>query len=910
MNDALINIERKINMLNSKIEKDIDNSVNDRGYMSQNLVKTFRDFTEYIIFKVYLLEDVKTYIEYNQENLGKAIKYIKSKYKHNVLRVFHEILQIGPSHNSFDEDGSIRLVVKYREYLIRLRDYYYDYFNVRILKNLYKYPIYKIDQSLSNYYDQIGKLISVTRVDSSITINSQAYYIQKSKPVVLKTCTFYELTLSPATDYTNKSNRIIVYSPTMIPDNYAVKISYDVRNISVFESTNTVKIINNYSIFIKPSEVNTLYRIFGYDQRISCKSFEYDFFMSFLKENRCCLNDIVNFDDVEFKMLKNKTSTFSSHHIYNLLTLIRKIVKNDLPGKNVLKYLIYFLRNGILLNQVSSEKCYKLSNLYLNYGCLVFETMPYASSLINHNVLASKIMDIISPLGREHEIFSRRLNDLCNKTNRLYFSFEELGYDKEIGIQLIKKFNSKVYAKHNDRVIGVYGNKVYVEGYEKSTVDIIRILSQKSKVTYEPYEKMYDSFCVFDDYVFTDLHKKEICEKLFCNSSLALIYGSAGTGKTEMIKIVSKIFSGKKTVFLSKTNAAINNMKHRVESSSSGNYDFSTIDSFIFNKSRDKYDLIIVDESSMVENDIMLSLLRDFDYDCLLLVGDIYQIESIEFGNWFRFAKEFVQDSSYELTENFRTTNKSLKSLWKKVRNLEDGITEKTIDDNYVSPINNSIFEDRKESEIVLCLNYDGPYGINNINTYLQKCNSNEAVEWGINAYKVNDPIIFSDSKRFSGILYNNLQGKILKIIKSEKSITFELFVERLITGIQSIIYDFKLIESKDNGSIISIKVSIKEDEDKDDEDKYVVPFFVSYAASIHKSQGLEYDSVKIIISDESEELITKNIFYTAITRSKGDLKIYWSPECQNKVLKNMKDYTLKDDVITLRNKYSIDFIS
>ena len=101
----------------------------------------------------------------------------------------------------------------------------------------------------------------------------------------------------------------------------------------------------------------------------------------------------------------------------------------------------------------------------------------------------------------------------------------------------------------------------------------------------------------------------------------------------------------------------------------------------------------------------------------------------------------------------------------------------------------------------------------------------------------------------------------------------------------------------------IEIKVWRKDDDDKDDEVGYIVPFTVSYATSIHKSQGLEFDSVKIIISDESEELITKNIFYTAITRSKNHLKIYWSPECQNKVIKNMKDYSLKDDVIIIKNK-------
>ena len=48
-----------------------------------------------------------------------------------------------------------------------------------------------------------------------------------------------------------------------------------------------------------------------------------------------------------------------------------------------------------------------------------------------------------------------------------------------------------------------------------------------------------------------------------------------------------------------------------------------------------------------------------------------------------------------------------------------------------------------------------------------------------------------------------------------------------------------------------------------------IVPFQVAYAVSIHKAQGLEYKSVKIVITNEVEELITHNIFYTAITVQK-----------------------------------------
>lgn len=49
---------------------------------------------------------------------------------------------------------------------------------------------------------------------------------------------------------------------------------------------------------------------------------------------------------------------------------------------------------------------------------------------------------------------------------------------------------------------------------------------------------------------------------------------------------------------------------------------------------------------------------------------------------------------------------------------------------------------------------------------------------------------------------------------------------------------------------------------DNDDDDlNMTVPFQVAYAVSIHKAQGLEYDSVKIVITDANEDDITHSIF-------------------------------------------------
>ncbi|MBR6834814.1 MAG: ATP-binding domain-containing protein, partial [Oscillospiraceae bacterium] len=55
----------------------------------------------------------------------------------------------------------------------------------------------------------------------------------------------------------------------------------------------------------------------------------------------------------------------------------------------------------------------------------------------------------------------------------------------------------------------------------------------------------------------------------------------------------------------------------------------------------------------------------------------------------------------------------------------------------------------------------------------------------------------------------------------------------------------------------------------------------------IHKAQGLEYDSVKVVIPNSNTEQITHSIFYTAITRAKKNLKIFWSAETMDKIVKS-----------------------
>jgi ATP-dependent exoDNAse (exonuclease V) alpha subunit len=240
---------------------------------------------------------------------------------------------------------------------------------------------------------------------------------------------------------------------------------------------------------------------------------------------------------------------------------------------------------------------------------------------------------------------------------------------------------------------------------------------------------------------------------------------------------------------------------------------------------------------------------------------------------------------------------------------MDDKILELITRQGYSKTLDVSIFAPEEADEIILCLNYDGLYGINNINRFLQESNPSVAVPLGIQQYKVNDPILFNESDRFEPVIYNNMKGRIVGIEsldsgKPTERIQFDIELNKVINAIDAFGQDFELLDNAKSGnSVIRFCVNkLKStDEDDDDSSKEIVPFQVAYAVSIHKAQGLEYSSVKIVITDEIDELITHDIFYTAITRARNKLKIYWTPEVEQKVLSSIKPKNSNKDLQLLK---------
>lgn len=875
----------------------------ERGLLSQDILAHLRNFVEYIAEKVSANgKDVDPH-DY-QENVN-ALKYLKSCGNLRFLSTFHSLLQKSVSHYTLDENSSERLMLKYYEYLLKIKTFLKTTYNLEVLQNINDFPL-NIDTELADYYKKIAEKIHSPSENCEDNPYNDRYYIRKVKPFFVKQHIYYEVTFTTANNRASKFDRVIAFTKLDLLENYAVKLSIHNDIIQVLGKTMSVQIIDDWSVSIRPCELNNFADIFGIHLKLTSGNIEYRKLMKFLTETKMNLTELINapekyYQSVKLKITKRKHIT----SFFDVLDQCRKLVLNNMPGCNVIRYLLYKMDNKIIKAQYGNDSCDKLSKLFLSYGCIPFDQMPYNSSLKNHNPRLYDLFECISPDDHEHELFARFIRNNTEVEGTLFTKQCDIVNFDNID-NLIQRYNSALYFKHQHRKLEIFKKHVYIKGYVDDCIFIIQKLIKLSTKGIVQYTNSVDSWLQESAYPIDCAEKKEALRKMFSASHVALIYGSAGTGKSTLISHISHFFADYKKIYLANTNPAVDNMHRKVKVEHS---EYKTIASFLLEQNNNvKCDLLFIDECSTVNNSDMRKVLEKTTFKLLILVGDIFQIESILFGNWFNIARSFIHRTSvFELTIPYRSKNDDLKAVWNGVRNLDNNILEMLVKNSYSSKLDKSLFDHTTEDQIILCLNYDGLYGINNINRFLQNSNLNKSITWGINIYKIGDPILFNESNRFTPLIYNNMKGRIVNINVEEMKIWFEIELDISINEFDASEYDFNLMKPADNGNSI-IRFSVNKykstDEDNDSSD-VIVPFQIAYAVSIHKAQGLEYNSVKIVITHEAGEQITHNIFYTAITRAKQYLKIYWSPETEKKVLENMVLHNNDKDIALLKAKFN-----
>ena len=866
----------------------------DRALLAQNILSQLRNLVEGVAVR---LHAGRGDVDFQYSAVGAAISHVAANGRLNFVSRFHKLLQISASHYTMGGDPSERLMLKYYDYLLRIRDLAGTQLGLTILDNLEDFPV-DLDPSLREYHQKIAERIVAARSGPPSQAGKNRYYIHSVRPFFADGQIYYEVTFYNAVNRVSKFDRIIGFTDIDITDKYAANLILDSDSIQVLGQTMPITIIREWEVSIRPCEFDNFARILDQQVKMSTGSSEYRNVMQYLTTTSSSLLDIVDMADAQYAALQAwATKRSRQPQIFPMLDRVREMNPANAAGVNVLRYLMLRMNNQLIKLQYSYEPCGALSDLNLEYGCRPFDRMPFCTSLFGHNPRFSDLAESLNAKERDHELLARRVKRNVEDHGMLYTSEADLA-DLGNVAQLIATYNGHLYYKHTGRRLLEDKGHVFIKEYEDGTVAIIEKLQQHATTGVAGHASAVQQWLSQTTPAPDDPIKAKALEELFVDSQVALIYGAAGTGKSTMVSLIAQYFNVKEKLFLAHTNPAVDNLKRRVNAQNST---FRTISSQISSGDVTQYDVLVIDECSTVSNSHLLKVLERTSFKLLVLVGDVYQIESIQFGNWFGLARSFVPKTAvFELTTPFRSANADLLDLWSTVRELKDDIAETLARNGYSTVLDQSLFTAQRDDEIVLCLNYDGLYGINNVNRFLQSSNPGSATVWGASTYKIGDPVLFNETERFRPTIYNNLKGKIVDITTFPGRIQFDVSLETAVSELDVDGFDLRYVADS------TVQFDVYErgsGDDDDDSTSGAVPFQVAYAVSIHKAQGLEYDSVKVVITDANEDDISHNIFYTAITRAREHLRVFWTPETEHAVLSTLQRSVNKKDARLLSSR-------
>jgi len=388
-------------------------------------------------------------------------------------------------------------------------------------------------------------------------------------------------------------------------------------------------------------------------------------------------------------------------------------------------------------------------------------------------------------------------------------------------------------------------------------------------------------------------HQKQAV-RIAVNNGVSVITGGPGTGKTTIIKCMLQIFKsmGKKVKLMAPTGRASKRL------SESTGQDASTIhralemtggdeNKFLFNtQTKLSYDVIIVDEVSMVDSQLMYYLVRSIKRGAkLVLVGDKDQLASVGAGNVLADILESGCFATMCLTQIYRQSEDSLiivnaheinngkmpsldnksKDFFFERRENNDEVLQSIID---MCTTRIPKFMNIDSSNIqVLAPMKSGVVGIDNINKCLQdKLNPSSLKKMEVETEKV----IYRTGDRVMQTSNNY-----------ERSWSKDgVFGSGVFNGDIGVIIDIDIntsevvIEFEDGRVARYVKGDLSE-------------ITLSYAITIHKSQGSEFDVVIIPAISGPPMLLTRNLLYTAVTRAKRMVVIIGTKQCVGRMVHN-----------------------
>ncbi|HHW57514.1 MAG TPA: ATP-dependent RecD-like DNA helicase [Clostridia bacterium] len=442
-------------------------------------------------------------------------------------------------------------------------------------------------------------------------------------------------------------------------------------------------------------------------------------------------------------------------------------------------------------------------------------------------------------------------------------------------------------------VLLVQNEKIHIENFEDGTVGIYYIPYYMAEL--HTAERLFNMTVMETENLNLNVQKEiknferetgislaenqKLAVEEAIKNSVVVITGGPGTGKTTIINCIIRIFekAGKRVALAAPTGRAAKRITEATGRKAKTihrllEYTYTEEEGKGFNKNEKdplRYEVIIVDEVSMVDILLMNALLKAIPIGAkLILVGDADQLPSVGAGNVLRDIIDSGIVKVIRLKEIFRQQKQSL--IVVNAHKINDGEYPVCNDKN-----GDFFFINAATQEDILKIILDL------VTNRLPKA-------YGF--HPVNDIQVLTPMRK--GIIgVHNLNLELQKVLnphsKNKPEKVLKEFTFRVGDKVMQIKNNYKIKWKKgdeegegvfngDIGIIQSIDEELQELTVYFDDEKFVTYDFsdldelnLSYAITVHKSQGSEFPVIIMPVTYGPPMLLTRNLLYTAVTRAK-----------------------------------------
>ena len=595
----------------------------------------------------------------------------------------------------------------------------------------------------------------------------------------------------------------------------------------------------------------------------------------------------------------------------------KALIYNTLKeNENSRKSILELTNCGFSINDAT-----EIYSIYKENTLKILEYNPYCMINVVKNITFPKIDEIrrnfdidIDDARRIEACIIYCMNELSFETGDTYSFYEEI----------VNKLNNY---NHTNVDIGLTNEcidnlvtdlKIIREDDKYFLTEVYNaeeyIASRISDLVY----KKTNNFVKIDKYIkeleksnnitYNDIQKEAI--KKAINNHVTIITGGPGVGKTTIVNAILEVYKKiyklnletleERVILLAPTGRAAKRMME------STNFRAKTIHSFLrWNKedntfsvnefNKDFHRFIIIDETSMIDNELFYNLLKGLRNNIkLVLVGDYNQLPSVKSGNVLRDLIVSNQVDTVNLNYLYRQKDNSyIPVLAREIKdnNLSNFLEKK--DDYMFLKCSDDLIIPRLIDACNLAINkgydykkiqvmapmYAGINGIDNLNKVLQnvfnpKNSKKKEISYGDTIYRVGDKVL-----QLVNLPDNNVfNGDIGVVIAIEDANETE-------SGKREIVIDF-------DGNIVRYDMSS------------LINIRHGFIMSIHKSQGSEFDLVIMPICNSYKRMLYRKLIYTGITRAKRKLILIGDDRAFIYSVENTREHIRKTDLVNKLHKF------